>query len=595
MSQQWFYKVDGKEVGPVAPGDLRRLANWGQIKAETPVRRSSDTKWATAIKVRGLFDDEASAAAPADPKEASSAKVGVTLNAGGPPLGARKYITPASIVLASAAAIFLVISLIYAFSGSDAEEHVDPVVAAEPAAIPDPLLEEPKPKPPEITPKPESGAPATAQKSIKELVLLVDPSVVTIEVSDGSLGSGFIAGTPSTVVTNFHVVDGAERARVKFHDGRSAQVLGFIAVFPGSDLVLLQIGAVKGTLRPLPIATTDPSRGERVLAFGSPRGLEGSVSEGIVSGMRDGAEVGSVLSVEGLDAYKEIYGFDYRTRWVQTTAPISPGNSGGPLVDGNGVVVGVNSLGLHKTAENVNFSVSYFHTAKLLERIGDPVRPLKDLPESQKDKVAQEIAKKKRSEAVRLRAARSRRDAARIANQQRALNAAEKKGRDRRNAAERQLELSRLNDRIRTVRSELALVESDGLKLRTAAERVNAKGKQVYTYGNRLNGELAGARRRINVLNGAIQRRELARQGGPIIIDGVNGTAAQLRIERQRLQFRVQAVLRETARLDADYAGLKSQLAGFLQQLKYKDAQKRKLESELAELQDRYDSFQEER
>jgi putative serine protease PepD len=151
----------------------------------------------------------------------------------------------------------------------------------------------------------------------------VEPSVFTIETSYG-LGSGWVARSDaagSDIVTNFHVVDeawSAGNANVNVRQG-DRSINGTIArVDHNNDLAVIHVG------ERLPVLQTAPARpklGQAVMAVGSPLGLGGSVSVGVISGFH---------SIEGSD-------------YVQFSAPISPGNSGGPVVDARGRVVAIAS------------------------------------------------------------------------------------------------------------------------------------------------------------------------------------------------------------------------------------------------------------
>jgi serine protease Do len=141
-----------------------------------------------------------------------------------------------------------------------------------------------------------------------------------------STGSGFVIDAGGVIVTNAHVIDGAEWIQVRLSDGRrfNGRVLGQDARV---DLALVKIEGASG-LPVLPIGDSNRLRvGEFVLALGHPFGLEQSVSFGIVS------RKGAPLTVAAP-------GFDF----IQTDAAINPGNSGGPLVNMAGEVIGVNSM-----------------------------------------------------------------------------------------------------------------------------------------------------------------------------------------------------------------------------------------------------------
>jgi putative serine protease PepD len=167
---------------------------------------------------------------------------------------------------------------------------------------------------------------ATAQPDWPSIAASVEPSVVTVE-TDKALGSAWVAHSDaagSDLVTNFHVVAdawvaGHETVTVRRGDVTSTGTI--VRVDPGDDLAIVH---VRERLVPLASAAQRPKIGATVMVVGSPLGLGGTVTLGIVSGFR---------SLEGSD-------------YVQFSAPISPGNSGGPVVDSHGRVVAVASAKL---------------------------------------------------------------------------------------------------------------------------------------------------------------------------------------------------------------------------------------------------------
>jgi tetratricopeptide (TPR) repeat protein len=174
------------------------------------------------------------------------------------------------------------------------------------------------------------------------------PAVVLITTFEGgveaALGSGFVVEPDGTVVTNYHVIRGADRAKVKFTDGRHFNVKGVYAYDAARDVAVL---AVPGKNLPtLTLGDSDgPAIGAAVVAIGNPQGFENTVSEGILSGRRE---------LEGDQPF------------LQHTAPISPGSSGGPLLDTDGNVVGVNTLAYY--GQNLNFAVPSNFVKTLLEK-----------------------------------------------------------------------------------------------------------------------------------------------------------------------------------------------------------------------------------
>jgi S1-C subfamily serine protease len=176
--------------------------------------------------------------------------------------------------------------------------------------------------------------------SVSEVVRHSADAVVLIVISDASgkeiaLGSGFIISTDGRIVTNYHVIKDAKSAIVKLTNGASFTVDGIIAANSEKDLAIIKVPG--RNLAHLEMANTGSIQiGDHVVAIGSPLGLEGSVSDGIISAIRD----------EGSN------------KWLQTTAPVSHGNSGGPLLDMNGNIVGVITWGVNtQYGQNLNFAV----------------------------------------------------------------------------------------------------------------------------------------------------------------------------------------------------------------------------------------------
>jgi putative serine protease PepD len=177
---------------------------------------------------------------------------------------------------------------------------------------------------------------ARAPGSVASVAARILPSVVSIEVSSdsgGDTGSGIVISSAGYVLTNNHVVAGASGGRVSivFADKQSATgtVVGRDVV---SDLAVVRVRNVHG-LHPAVLGSSSSlAVGDPVIAVGSPLGLAGTVTSGIVSALDRPVEAGSAQGTADdiIDA-------------IQTDAAINPGNSGGPLVDSSGAVVGVNS------------------------------------------------------------------------------------------------------------------------------------------------------------------------------------------------------------------------------------------------------------
>lgn len=148
-----------------------------------------------------------------------------------------------------------------------------------------------------------------------------------MEIPRGT-GSGFVWDRNGHIVTNYHVIEGADRAQVTLSD-RSTLDAELVGAAPEKDLAVLRIKAPAGKLRPIPIGTSDDLRvGQSVYAIGNPFGLDQTLTTGIVSAL--GREIQSSNGVPIRDV-------------IQTDAAINPGNSGGPLLDSGGRLIGVNT------------------------------------------------------------------------------------------------------------------------------------------------------------------------------------------------------------------------------------------------------------
>jgi len=184
-------------------------------------------------------------------------------------------------------------------------------------------------------------AAVNANTELTELVKNVQPAVVKIVVYDmnetvSGIGSGFFINKSGHLVTNYHVLSGAFSADVIAQDGGKYPINLLVAQDRLSDLVKVTVDIPEILIHVLDITDELPSIAEQVLVVGSPLGLDQSVSEGIVSAIREVPNMG---------------------KFFQTTAPISPGSSGSPVVNMQGNVIGVISF-QSAFGQNLNFAVS---------------------------------------------------------------------------------------------------------------------------------------------------------------------------------------------------------------------------------------------
>lgn len=173
--------------------------------------------------------------------------------------------------------------------------------------------------------------------------------------STGS-GSGIIVDKKGDVITNYHVIEGAQSLVVTLHDGsrHTAEVVG---ADPGSDIAVLKIDAPEEKLAPLPFGeSSDLKVGQKVLAIGNPFGLERTLTVGVVSSLGRTMRASNGRLMRGI---------------IQTDAAINPGNSGGPLLNSSGQLIGVNTA-IFSTVEGsigIGFAIPVNSVKKVLPQL----------------------------------------------------------------------------------------------------------------------------------------------------------------------------------------------------------------------------------
>ena len=190
-------------------------------------------------------------------------------------------------------------------------------------------------------PNPLANASGSDPQSLPDLIRHVKPSVVSILTYDAKdepliSGTGFFI-RPGEVVTNMHVIKGAQRVEIHTLDGkgRTYPVAGALAIDEEADLALLSVNLPEEKSRPLPLSTALPEEGEPIFLIGNPLRLEGSISNGIVSAIREVPALGRI---------------------IQITAPVSHGNSGSPLLNMRGQVIGIVTVKV-TNGQNINLAL----------------------------------------------------------------------------------------------------------------------------------------------------------------------------------------------------------------------------------------------
>ena len=196
--------------------------------------------------------------------------------------------------------------------------------------------------------------------SVREVYTQTGPGVVSVDVASSESGpgggSGFVLDEQGHIVTNQHVVEGAEEISVRFASGvrEEAEIVG---EDPSTDVAVIEVDAPEGLLEPLTLGDSSTvGVGEPVIAIANPLNVGISVTTGIVSGIGRPIKAPNDYTID--DA-------------VQTDAAINPGNSGGPLLDSRGTVIGVNAQIASESGgfEGVGFAVPIDTVKSVVEQL----------------------------------------------------------------------------------------------------------------------------------------------------------------------------------------------------------------------------------
>ena len=258
-----------------------------------------------------------------------------------------------------------VLALAFATAGCPAAPGAPPDAASAPAAT---SSEAPSPPPPVAPPSP--GARIEDERNTIAIFKTVAPSTVFVtqtrvvydlfagaaeEVPAGS-GSGFVWDAQGHIVTNYHVVQGAESLTVTFGNDKTfpARVVG---TEPRKDIAVLEVKAPAALLVPVRVAGKDSLEvGQKAIAIGNPFGLDHTLTTGVVSAL--GRQVHGIGGVTIRDM-------------IQTDAAINPGNSGGPLLDSSGELIGMNTMIFSKSGASagIGFAVPAATIARVVPQI----------------------------------------------------------------------------------------------------------------------------------------------------------------------------------------------------------------------------------
>lgn len=281
---------------------------------------------------------------------------------------------------------------------------------------------------------------AEAEKSVGLIEVSTDgPILDNFRKSNMSGGSCFIVG-PRMIATNYHVIEGAKDVRIKFPNGRTALGLGWFAIDPEKDLALIECDT--SNLPSLKLLAALPGKLDTVFAIGSPLGLSGTVTPGIVSAIRSTKDA----------------------TWIQTTAQITHGNSGGPLLNQRGEVVGVTFMFLAGESQSelnyLSFAIAAEHLDEMMKNALKQSKSFLALPPSKR--------KPDHNDSPATPPPDS------IAKQQQAQAEADKKFLD---AAQTEGELNRIVARAGQLTQAIAAIESEGTALTVRRDQLWSQGQ----------------------------------------------------------------------------------------------------------------------
>ena len=186
-----------------------------------------------------------------------------------------------------------------------------------------------------------------------------------LEVPSEGAGSGIVLDDQGHVLTNFHVVEGAQKIQVMLSDG-SAHDATVVGTDPATDVAVLRVGAPPTLLHPVEFGTSNDLRvGQRVFAIGNPFGLERTLTTGIISSLNRSLPTRTGRTIKSI---------------IQTDAAINPGNSGGPLVDSGSRLIGMTTAIASRTGQSagVGFAIPVGTLSRIVPQLirqGRVIRP----------------------------------------------------------------------------------------------------------------------------------------------------------------------------------------------------------------------------
>lgn len=548
-AQQWYVKTRSGEAGPFSPAELRQAVADKRIVAANLVRLGGSPKWMRADSVRGLIPESREAEVPSIASAASTVPPPVPVVASAPievarsgPTRRRSLIASAALICVGSAVgigVFVLLTrpkvdvAMKMPSTPSASAEVLPDLAGDSAPEPDAA---PIPQPSDELPLPveEEKEVAEVALSSSEVAKLLIPSVVRINAKSDKMsghGSGFFLEDGATIATNYHVIEGAKSVSIITASGLEVVCPGFVGIFPDHDLAFIRVPVGIVIPKPLKLSPTRSAVGDAVYTYGSPRGFDGTFTDGVLSAYRNG--------------YSGLKG-----EWMQFTAPVSPGSSGGPVVNDRGLIIGVVAIA-RIDAQNMNFGLSVTTIRQLYESVmhqesspWDQLPPPREIPRPPPpaDVIAEAIKDANERSTAKV------------------IDNAKHEGR-----------LARLQQLISEANKAHQRIESEKTVLIAERNRIMSKAQGLATRYQQLDVEVAQIRVVIRQIESALKSRQDAANGRPVFINSPfhndPRTDLELQAEVRRLRTRGEAHTEEANLLTAQLASIDSEARGLKAQI----------------------------
>lgn len=384
QSQLWYYNEENRQVGPLTLQNLKRKLARGDVAESAFGWTDGMENWEPLCKIPELASavkrGREAASANADSFDFDRSAAGGYAAAADPRGSSRFQVILISSLLALVLIAGAAFGVYYYLSRDDQNADSETANSTPPAANTGDVQQPagansakttpaggaapstaPAGSPGSQSPKPPSGS-TGARLTPAEIYERAVPAIFMV-ITDRGQGSGFLLESDRVIVTNAHVVKNTKRVRVLDHGDLESPVT-VLVIDEKRDLALLSVPKGFRNRKGLQVAVSMPKPGEPLIAIGTPRGQKFTITSGVASQVRTGVQIAGKVLLPGV-------------KLIQTDVSVSPGSSGGPLLNDRGDVVGVTTLASKAAAQanNLNYAVSATEIAPLASSLPSRTRP----------------------------------------------------------------------------------------------------------------------------------------------------------------------------------------------------------------------------